>query len=148
LEARRLRAAEWFEAGWSASRVARELGVSAQAACVWRRKWQEGGADALLASPRTGRKPSLGPEALSALEAALREGPKKQGYVTNLWTLERVARLILKLFGVRLSTSQVWRVLRRIGWSPQKPAKRAKERDEERIAAWVAEEWPRIKGGR
>jgi transposase len=147
MEARRLRAAELFAAGASGSQVARELGVSAEAACTWRRKWREGGIEALRASPRRGRKPSLGPEERRALEVALRAGPKRQGYETDLWTLERIGKLILKLFGVRLSTTQVWRVMGQMGWSCQKPAKRAKERDEDRIAAWVAEEWPRIRGG-
>jgi len=147
MEARRLRAAELFKTGKSASQVARELGVSAQAACVWRRKWQEGGTKALRASPRLGRKPSLGPKELRALEKALRKGPKSQGYSTDLWTLARIAKLIHKLFGVRLSTTQTWRVMGQLGWSCQKPVRRAKERDEEEIARWVAQEWPRIKGG-
>jgi len=148
MEARRLRAAEFFAAGASGSQVARGLGVSAEAACTWRRKWQEGGIEALRASPRRGRRPSLGPEERRALKVALRAGPKEQGYSTDLWTLERIGKLILKLFGVRLSRTQVWRVMGQMGWSCQKPAKRAKERDEKGIARWVAEEWPRIKRGR
>jgi transposase len=42
----------------------------------------------------------------------------------------------------------VWRLLRGLGWSLQRPARRAAERDEAAIAWWRAQEWPRIKGGR
>lgn len=147
LEARRMEAAKLFESGMSASRVGRELGVSAQAAWVWRQKWEQHGAEGLRRTGHRGRRPSLGPEELCALEDALVRGPRVQGYLTDVWTLPRIATLIQKQFAVHLSCSQVWRVLRKLGWTCQKPARRAKERDEQRIAAWVKEEWPRVKGG-
>jgi len=147
LETRRLRAGELFAQGWSGSRVARELGVSIQAACQWRKRWQEGGIDALRSVGCRGRKPSLSTEQLAQLEAALLQGPKAHGYFTDLWTLERIARLIRQRFGVSFSLGHVWRLLGRLGWSCQKPARRAKERDEEAIARWKRHRWPRIKRG-
>jgi len=56
--------------------------------------------------------------------------------------------VIERLTGVRHHPGHVWRLLRRLGWSPQRPTRRASERDEVEIARWRAEEWPRIKGGR
>ncbi len=64
-------------------------------------------------------------------------GPRAWGFRTELWTLERVAQVIEKVGHVRYSLSQTWRVLRQLGWSRQRPARRAKERDEAAIARWV-----------
>jgi transposase len=59
-----------------------------------------------------------------------------------------VAAVIQRLTGVGYHPGHVWRLLRGLGWSLQRPARRASERDEVEIARWRAEEWPRIKGGR
>jgi transposase len=67
------------------------------------------------------------------------------GYRTELWTLKRVAQLIGKRFGVSYDPSGVWHVLRNMNWSAQKPERRARERDEQAIAQWRKEDWPRIK---
>lgn len=147
LEARRMEAVPLFESGMSGSEVARRLGVSAQAACVWRKKWQEGGVAALRSIGPRGHKPALGPEELLILREELLRGPRAHGYSTELWTLARIAELIKKRFGVGLSVTQVWRILQGMGFSCQKPTRRAKQRNEERIAAWQAHEWPRILGG-
>jgi transposase len=85
---------------------------------------------------------------LEAVAQALGKGPQAFGFDTDLWTLARVAAVIERLTGVRHHPGHVWRLLRRLGWSPQRPARRASERDEAEIARWRAEEWPRIKGGR
>jgi transposase len=63
-----------------------------------------------------------------------------------MWTLARVAEVIERVTGVRYSQAQTWAVLReRLGWSRQRPARRAVERSEEAIATWVKQDWPRIK---
>jgi winged helix-turn-helix protein len=77
----------------------------------------------------------------------LRKGPEAFGFDTDLWTLARIAAVIEQLTGVGFHPGHVWRLLRRLGWSVQRPARRAAERDEAEIARWRAEEWPRIKGG-
>jgi transposase len=66
----------------------------------------------------------------------------------DLWTCPRVALVIQEHFGVIYHTAHVWRLLRSLGWSCQKPEQRARERDEAEIARWRHEEWPRIKKGR
>ena len=148
LEQRRLEAAHLFANGASQAEVARTFGVSAQAASVWYRRWRRGGEPALRAAGRAGRRPRLSQAELEAVEEALGKGPEAFGFDTDLWTLGRIAQVIERLTGVRYHPGHVWRLLRRLGWSPQRPARRAAERDEAEIARWRAEEWPRIKGGR
>ena len=67
------------------------------------------------------------------------------GYDTPLWTAQRVALLIEQEYGVRYHSGHVWRILRLLGWSPQRPVGRALERDEQAIAEWKRKRWPAIK---
>lgn len=94
-----------------------------------------------------GPAPLLSQEQLEELEQELLKGPQGHGYATSLWTLPRIAKLIEGLFGVRHHPGRVWHILRKMGWSCQKPQRRAKEKDEAQIARWVKEDWPRIKRG-
>ena len=146
-EAVRLQAAAMFQDGKRQCEVMRALGVSRSAVSAWHQHWQEGGAQALRSKGPRGPRPKLSPQQLSQLEAELLGGPKAHGYATELWTLERIAKLIGKLFGVKYHISHVFRLLRGLGWSCQKPVSRAKERDEAAIERWVKQEWPRIKRG-
>lgn len=143
----RLEAAARFAQGERVCDVARALHASPQAVRVWRRDWREGGAEALRSRGPRGRPRKLSAEQLQALEAELLKGPRAQGYETELWTLERIAKLIRKLFGVSYHPGHVFKVLRGMGWSCQRPTRRAKERDEAAIRAWLTHKWPRIKRG-
>ena len=78
------------------------------------------------------------------MEEELRRGPMAHGYATQLWTLARVAEVIERVTGVRYHPGHVWRLLHELGWSVQRPARRAAERDEEAIARWVKKDWPRV----
>jgi transposase len=77
------------------------------------------------------------------VERALLQGAEAHGFDTDLWTLPRVAEVIWRTCGVSYHPGHVWWLLRRHHWSPQRPARRAAERDEDEIARWRAEEWPR-----
>jgi len=146
LEARRLRAAQLFEQGLSQAAVSRELGVKPASVCRWQRAWSAGGAAALRQQRPAGRQPRLTASQLARLEQELGKGPQAQGYRSELWTLDRIGRLIRKLFGVRYHRGHVWRLLGQMGWSPQRPALRARERDEAAIAHWRRRRWPAKKG--
>jgi transposase len=148
LEERRLEAARMFAHGATQAEVARTFGVSPQAASIWYRRWRQGGEPALRGAGRAGRRPRLSQAELEAVDQALRKGPEAFGFDTDLWTLARVAAVIERLTGVGYHPGHVWRLLRGLGWSLQRPARRAAERDEAEIARWRAQEWPRIKGGR
>jgi transposase len=144
-----MQAADMFARGRRQVDVVSELGVSAQTASRWYRGWVEGGRDALAGAGRAGRSRRLSDEQLARVQAALVEGPRANGFPTEMWTLARVAEVIERLTGVRYSQTQTWTVLReRLGWSRQRPARRAVERDDEAIATWVKEDWPRIKKAR
>jgi transposase len=145
LQQRRLKAAAWFDQGLSKAEVARRLGVSNQSSGRWFAAWQRGGTAALRHPGRAGRKPRLTEVQLSALELDLRQNPQTHGFATNLWTTERVARLIQRRFAVTYHPDHVWRVLRRLGWSCQRPTTRARQRDETAIRRWKKLMWPTLK---
>ena len=145
LERRRQRAADLFERNWPAPEVARRLGIARQVAYRWQADWQCGGVAALASKGPAGPKPRLGPAQTERLVDALLEGPVAHGYKTQLWTLPRVAGLIEKLTGVRYHPGHVWRVMGSLGFSCQRPERRAVERDEPAIRQWKRVQWPAIK---
>jgi transposase len=146
MEARRMRAADMFTKGrLSQADIGRELGVSHQTVSDWHEKWLAGGKAALKAAGRAGRPPKVTAKQLAEVERALERGPKTNGFPTDLWTLARVAEVIERVAGVHYHPGHVWRVLRQMGWSHQRPARRAVERDDEAIERWVNERWPRVK---
>ena len=144
LEQRRRRAARLLKRGYTQAEVARECGVSRNAVSLWAKQMAAGGQPAL-------RRKALGrPAALDAADRqkitqALKRGALATGFATELWTLPRVAELIERLHGIRYSTTQVWRLLGAMGFSPQRPARRALERDEAAIARWKKQRWPALK---
>ncbi len=146
LERRRMNAAKLFEQGRTKAEVARRFGVSNESAGRWHKAWKTGGSKSLKHSGQVGRKARLQPLDRVKLAAELQRGPEKTlGYVTALWTLPRIVTLIGQQFGHRYSTSQTSRLLRQLGWSCQKPARRALERDEQKIRDWKQRRWPAIK---
>jgi transposase len=79
------------------------------------------------------------------LEQLLLRGAEAAGYAQDLWTCPRVAQLIAREFGVAYHVAHVGRLLRRLGWTPQRPRRLARERDESQIQRWIKVDWPRIK---
>ncbi|MFD8888829.1 winged helix-turn-helix domain-containing protein [Streptomyces erythrochromogenes] len=147
-EARRVRPAELFDQGRSNAEIARMLGVSEESVQRWKRVWEKNGADALRRRPAAGRPPKLDDAQVERVRTALEQGAQAHGFEADLWTLERVGLVVERVTGVVLSRASVWRLLTgRLGWSLQRPERRAVERDESEIARWVAHEWPRIKKG-
>ena len=145
MEKRRLRSVRFFEKGYSGAEVARRLGVARQVAHRWKRAWEVGGKGALVSKGQAGPKPKIDAAASQRVVDALLAGPKSQGYKTELWTLPRVSVLISKLTGVRYHPGHVWRVLGSLGFSCQRPVRRALVRDEKAIGTWRRRNWPAIK---
>ncbi len=141
-----MQAVDLFEEGeTSQAEIGRQLGVSHQTVSDWHSLWQQGGRDALRAAGRAGRKPRLTDAQLTEVEQVLERGPTANGYPTDLWTLVRVAEVIEQVTGVSFHPGHVWRILReQLGWSRQRPARRAVERDDEAIDRWVKQRWPKI----
>ena len=142
---RRVRAARMLQAGKRPAEVASEIGVARQTVYTWKRILDEQGVDALRQIGHAGRPGSLDAEQFEQLRRALLEGPTAHGFGTELWTLKRIRLLIERLHGVRFSEVHVWRILARLGFSSQKPERRALERDELAITRWKRREWPRLK---
>ena len=144
LEVRRRIAAKLLQEGKGIREVARLVGASPSAVHGWKQALAEGGPEALKAKPHPGRPAELNAVQRAELEQLLLEGPLAAGFPTDLWTLGRVALVIERHFGVKHHPGHVWRILRDMDWSPQKPERRARERNEEAIEAWPKEDWPRI----
>jgi len=144
LKKRRLEAARLFDEGATQADVARRLGVSRVSALRWYRLWRKAG-EAGSGGSSLGPSSRLSPTQLKRIEDALLKGPQWHGYTTELWTLPRVAVVVERVSGVRYHPGHVWRVLRGMGWSLQRPTLRARERDEEAIARWKRQDWPRAK---
>ena len=145
LEQRRLKAAGLFDQGLSQSEVSRRLGVHRQSVSRWHQSWKRSGSQALKHPGRAGRKPRLEPAQLEKLGQGLKQGPEALGYGNGLWTTSRVADLIERQTGRKFHPGHVWRILRSMGWSCQRPVGRATQRDEPAIQRWKRVRWPEIK---
>ena len=121
------------------------MGVHRQSVSRWAQELAAHGLAGLKHPGRAGRKPRLAAADLRRIERALKRGPAALGYTTELWTTGRVAELIEEECGVRFHPGHVWRILRQLGWSCQRPVGKARERDERAIAHWKKVRWPQVK---
>jgi transposase len=144
-EARRLRAWELKQQGWKQRTIAAALGVTPGAVSQWLTRAAAGGVAALRNRIRPGPTPKLTPEQRARIPEVLAPGAEAYGFVGNVWTTTRVAAVIEREFGVRYHPAHVSRLLRAVGWSVQRPIRRATQRDEAAIAAWATERWPALK---
>jgi transposase len=142
-----MRAASLLAKGLSQSEVARRVGAHRQSVSKWAAQLEAKGRAGLKKVGRAGRKPRLSAEQISQIERGLKRGPQALGYQTSLWTANRVVHLIEQECGVRYHPGHVWKILRQLGWSCQRPAGRALERDEKAIERWKRERWPELKKG-
>lgn len=142
---RRVRAARLLQAGNAPAQVAATVGAPRQTVYRWLKVLQSQGIDALRTMSKGGRPARLGAEELSRLHVALLEGAPAHGFGTPLWTLKRIRVFIEREFGVRYSEVHVWRLLGQLGFSSQKPEKRALERDPGAVEHWKRRTWPGLK---
>jgi transposase len=143
LERRRRRAVELVEQGESPVVVARILGVHVTSIHRWRRMARK--PHGLDAQPTPGRPRRLSDYHLHKLERFLLQGAKKHGWPNQLWTADRVARLIRERFGLSFHPEHVRKILKhRLGWTSQKPKRKARERNDKEVERWLGDELPRI----
>lgn len=100
--------------------------------------------EALRSHPALGAKSRLTPEQLAGLPSLLARGAEAYGFRGNVWTYPRIAAVIKQVLGVKYYPNHIPRILHKIGWSRQKPRRRATQRDEAVIARWREKEWPNI----
>ena len=147
LEARRRRALALVEQGLSLNATARVLGCAPSSVMRWMEAHRRHGEAGLKVRSAPGRPRRLTAQQEARLLRELLRGPAAHGYGTDLWTTQRIAEVIERKFGVRYHRDHVGRLLARCGWSPQKPTRHARERDEAAIARWKRTRWPRVKRG-
>ena len=145
LEERRWRALRLLDKGHSLNEVGRMIGCAPSSVMRWRDMRRRRGKRGLKVGSSPGRPPKLGAKERRRLVTLLLKGATAHGYRTELWTTARIAELIEREFGVSYHRDHVGRLMRAIGWSHQKPKKRALERSETTIEQWKRDEWPRVK---
>jgi len=143
LERRRQRAVQAVAEGEPRKTVAKVLGVHVKTVSRWVRAARQPGG--LAAKPQLGPTPSLTEDDLRRLGELLAQGAKAHGWHNELWTAARAARLIEREFHIDYHPEHVRKILkRRLGWTSQKPRRKARERNDKEVARWVGDEFPRI----
>jgi len=138
---------ELLASGLTMEEVSHRVGTSIASVSRWHQAVVEGGPAALTAKPVPGRPRKLQNRECRRLLDLLLKGAMSYGYPNELWTLKRIARVILREFGVRYHPNHVWRVLRQLRWSCQVPERRPVQRDEEAVEHWKRYRWAHIKKG-
>ncbi|MFH1312597.1 MAG: IS630 family transposase [Candidatus Eisenbacteria bacterium] len=145
LERRRLKAVNLLSKGLGPGEIAKQLGVDRRSVHRWLAAYRDHGMDGLAPVPVPGRPHKLSGEKRKKLAGMLLEGATAFGYPTDLWTGPRVVDLVRRRFRVSYHANHISRLLRSLGFSPQRPERRARERDEVAIRSWVRDQWPRVK---
>ncbi len=145
LERRRLRGARLLSSGTHPAEVARQVGVSRQSVMRWERALKKNGVQGLERVEAPGRPRRLSEAQLKELAKVLKAGALAAGYATEMWTLPRIGALIQERFGVKFAQSSVWRTLQKMGWSPQRPARQARQREEAAVRTWKTKRWVELK---
>jgi transposase len=144
LEARRRLAVRRVDEGWKRADVAAFLGVHPETVAEWVRAHKAGGDKALAAKPHPGRTPFLTPDQEKQALGWVADKPTTHGFRTDLWTAKRVADLIRTKLGVAFHPHYLREWLTKRNYTPQKPARRARQRDPEAIGRWLKDDWPRV----
>jgi transposase len=144
LERRRRRAVALLDQGEAPTVIARVLGVHRTSLYRWRQQ-DRGTVRGRAAQPHPGRAPRLDEGQLVELESLLFDGPQEHGWPNQLWTAGRVTLLIQRHFGITFHPEHVRKILKhKLGWTSQKPQRRARERNDLEIERWKGDEFPRI----
>jgi transposase len=141
LERRRLAAGEDLKAGMKESDVARKYGVNPSSVTRWKQMLEKEGMKGLKRRKAPGNKSKLSEDQQKDIKEIILQGAAAYGYKTDLWTLKRVAEVIMKEFGISYHFRSLSDVLHRMGLSSQKPARRAAERNQKAVQTWLEEQW-------
>ena len=145
LEARRKQAIQMLADELSLNEIARRIGCNASSVMRWRDRWDALGEEGLKVRSSSGRPPKMNAQQKGELLQLLLQGPMVFGWRTDVWTTRRIATLIHRKFSIDYHFTHVARILHGLDWSPQKPQRRALERNEAAIQKWKATDWKRIK---
>lgn len=141
----RLRAGKLFQIGVSQAETARRLKATPAAVNYWHKAWEDKGMRGLKSTGPTGFASELTPEKRLLFKRAILKGPLEYGYQTNLWTLPKLSAVLRRVAGFRCSDVWTWHIVRNLGFTPQKPQVKARERDEKAIIEWKTKTLPGLK---
>jgi transposase len=144
-EALRRRCVELKQAGWKQANIARAFGLTQGWVSQTLKTHREQGDAGLTTGKRTGAPSRLTADQLDQLTKELAKGAEQHGFPGQVWTRPRINDVITKLFGVSYDPSQIGRLLKKVGWSRQKPARQAQQQDPQAVANWQAERLPALK---
>lgn len=133
------------EGGEKPSRVIESFGLCRTTIYKWLAEYKKRGKAALLSTKGTGRPPELTPRQKKCIrEWICGKTPSQYGFDFGLWTRQAVQYMIRERFKKDVSLATVGRVLAELQITPQKPLRRAYERDPVAIERWKSEEFPRL----
>jgi transposase len=145
LQTMRIQAVKAVERGQPVAEVAAAFGVNERSVYRWLAAYASGGQKALQAKPIPGRPTILKAEHLRWLASTVRNTtPQQHCFEFALWTLNLIGEVIERQFGIKLSRSAVGRAMGMLGFTPQRPLRRARERDPVLVARWEREAYPAI----
>jgi transposase len=146
LEQIRINAVRRVESGESPEVVIKSIGFERVCIYRWIAAYRYGGTEALKAKKLDGRPPILSGEQLMKLFSVIaNETPEQYKFPFALWTVAIVRDVIKRLFGVKMSEASVWRTLKKLGLTPQRPLRRAYQQKAEAVQRFLNEEYPKIK---
>jgi len=145
LEQRRRLGVALHRTGLTIREVAKQLGCAPGSVARWTKLFIDGGDAGLNPIPNAGSKSRLTEAQRARLAVLIRDGAQANGFATELWTLRRVRELIEREFGVQYSITNTHLILHRLGFSPQKAIRRAREQDAEAVAYFRTTTWREVK---
>jgi transposase len=145
LERRRRLAVQRVRDGYPTQEVAEFLGVDPRSVRRWLAAFRQDGSRGLAARTAPGRTPKLTRTQEKIVGRWLSDSPTEYGFATELWTCRCLAQLIEQEWDIALCPRYLSRWLRARGFTPQRPRRVPRERDDRAIADWLARDWPRIK---
>ena len=141
----RKRCIELLAAGHISERVSEMLGCTSGWVAKTKKRYAQEGEAGLLTKKPGGQKSRLSEEQVQALLLELKKGAVFHGFSGEIWTRKRVAAVILKLFGEKYDPTQVGRILKKAGWTKQKPQVKARQQKTEAVENWRTQKLPDIK---
>lgn len=145
LERRRHAAGRMFARGKTQYAVAKHYGVSTAATNQWYAAWKAKGEQGLCSKGHPGFRAQYTPQKKRELKQLILARSSALGYTTDFWTIERIRLAAKKQLGIDLGTTRTWTAIMSLGFSVQRPIRRAKERNEKAIRDWKLKEFPKLK---
>ena len=141
----RMQAVKFVRNGMPAAAVAKHFGVTARAVFKWMAAFSAGGQNALLAKEGAGRPPKVNAEQMKWVADMVRDHtPDQFKFEFGLWTLRLIGQLIERQFNMTLSLPTLGKLMRQLGYTPQRPVYRAYEQDAVLVQRWHQEDFPRL----